>query len=145
VIGLVADINFQGCMDRLRFVLESKEWRDFWLPLALQILTFRDCGWEPNLPDSEVYERCLAQNLCLITGNRNHDGPDSLEASILAGGSVALPVFTVGDAQRILGSANFARGVAIDLLDYLMDMKLDPESYRGLGRIYLPRSRTGKV
>jgi len=71
----------------------------------------------------------------LITGNRNDDGPDSLEATIRNENQPeSLPVITIGDADRVLRDRLSAENVAGRLLDYLMRI----DEVRGVGRLYVP-------
>jgi hypothetical protein len=86
-------------------------------------------------PDDVVWQTCQREQLVLITANRNHDGPDSLEATIQAEGTdQSLPVLTLADADRILRSDDYAERVVRRLIEYLVDIDL----YRGTGRLYLP-------
>ena len=80
--GILPDVNFQGHFARLLYVLNSPDWRSEWVRLNLGTPTFRSLGLHPRTSDRLVYERCRELGLCLITGNRNHNGPDSLEAAI---------------------------------------------------------------
>ncbi len=71
----------------------------------------------------------------MITGNRNDDGPTSLEATIRNENQPdSLPVITIGDADRVLRDRIYAEKVAERLLDYLMRI----DEVRGTGRIYVP-------
>ena len=75
------------------------------------------------------------RQIVLLTANRNHDGPDSLEAVIRGDTNPAsLPVFTIADADRVLTSREYAERVILKLLDYLLDL----DAYRGTGRLFLP-------
>ena len=53
-------------------------------------------------------------------------------------------MFTVGNAQRIQTDAEFAAAVAVDLSDYLMDLRDHPERALGSGRLYLPKNTRPK-
>jgi hypothetical protein len=78
---------------------------------------------------------CQAEELILITANRNNDGPDSLEATIQAHGTPqSLPIFTLADPNRVLSERTYAEAVADRLLEYLYDI----DNLRGAGRLYLP-------
>ena len=138
--GVIADVNFQGHLARLMFILLSPEWRKAWDDLELSVHTFRELGVDPQTRDRAVYELCQARGLILITGNRNDDGPDSLEATIRDAGADALPVITLGNAQRVLTDNEFATDVALGLLEYLIDMRKDLSAFLGTGRQYLPKA-----
>lgn len=136
--GIIGDVNFQGNLDRLMFIILSAEWVGFWNDFGLSCHTFAELGLHPRTPDRIVWERCQAEGLVLITGNRNDDGPDSLEATIRDAGSDTLPVVTIGDAQRVLEDSQYARVVTAKLMDLLEDLVYRPERVLGAGRIYLP-------
>jgi hypothetical protein len=71
----------------------------------------------------------------LITGNRNKDGPDSLETTIQAHNTAAaLPVFTLSDPNRVIQSREYAHRVVATMLQYLMEI----DHARGTGRLWLP-------
>ena len=138
--GVIADVNFQGHFARLLYILQSDDWLPEWNRLGLGVHTFRDLGLDPRTRDRAVCELCQARGLILITGNRNDDGPDSLEATIRDAGSEALPVITLGNAQRVLTDIEFATDVALGLLEYLIDMRKDSSAFLGTGRQYLPKA-----
>ncbi len=73
--------------------------------------------------------------MILVTGNRNRDGPDSLEATIQTlNRSECLPVFTIGDMDEFRYSRRYAERVTEKLIDYLLEL----DNCRGAGRLYLP-------
>jgi hypothetical protein len=137
--GLIADANFIGHLERLVAVLDSPELAPFWDDLALPVQSCEALELDHAADDRMVWNRCQALRLVLLTGNRNHDGPNSLEAVIRGGAADSLPVFTVSDPTRLLHEPTYARHVAIDLLDYLFDLRDQPEKLLGTGRLYLPK------
>ncbi len=138
--GILPDINFQGQFARLLYVLNAPDWRGEWVRLRLATPTFRSLGLDQKTPDRLVFERCQQLGMYLITANRNHDGPDSLEATLRDAGPLALPVFTLGNGQRVLEEPAFATAVALHLLEYAIDVERDPTALLGSGRIYLPKT-----
>jgi hypothetical protein len=82
VKGILADVNIQGQVRILVTVLETPAWREPWRSLNLPVRTLRDLGLAPDTSDAVVWQRCQEEQLVLVTGNRNEDGPDSLEATI---------------------------------------------------------------
>jgi len=106
-----------------------------WTGLAVSIYTFADVGLAGNTSDAVIWRLCQQRELVLITGNRNKEGPDSLEAT-LQNENVAdsLPVFTVADSERVRHSREYAERVATRALEYLMEI----DRVRGTGRLYLP-------
>jgi hypothetical protein len=135
VKALLADINIQRQVEILITILESESWRNLWSPLNLSLRTFRDLGLALDVSDAVLWQVCQQEQLILITANRNHDGPDSLEAAIRAHNTPqSLPLFTIGRQQEIQHSKVYAERVAAQLLDYLLNI----DRVRGTGRLYLP-------
>ena len=133
--GILADINVVGQRDALLSIWTSDTWRDFWDGLGLSVETFRTLGLSDTASDALIWRTCQREGLVLITGNRNDDGPDSLEATIRNENQPeSLPVITIGDADRVLRDRLYAENVADRLLDYLMRT----DEVRGVGRLHVP-------
>jgi hypothetical protein len=135
VKGIITDVNIEGHWAVLLRLLQQEEWAEFWVHLGLRVVTFADLGLPANAPDVLVWRRCQDEELVLLTGNRNNEGPESLEAAIRTLGTpTSLPVFTIGTANRVLQERAYAERVIERLVDYLLDI----DKYRGAGRLYLP-------
>jgi hypothetical protein len=135
VKGILADINAVGLVQHLVTILEGAEWRDLWAALAAPLSTFKLLGLDSAAPDQLVWHTCQQRELVLVTTNRNHDGPDSLEAVIRAFNTPqSLPVLTIGSAEHLVHSRDYAEAAATRLLDYLLNI----DDYRGAGRLYMP-------
>jgi hypothetical protein len=92
-------------------------------------------GLPLDASDALIWRTCQREELVLITGNRNHEGPDSLEATIRNENQEdSLPVITISDTGRMLQDRLYAEKVAERLLDYLMRI----DEVRGTGRLYVP-------
>jgi hypothetical protein len=99
------------------------------------VLTFPAVGLSYNSPDTVIWRTCQTEKLVLITGNRNDDGPDSLEAVIRDENQPgSLPVITISKPKRLLQDRVYAERVAERILDYLTRI----DEVRGTGRIYAP-------
>jgi hypothetical protein len=71
----------------------------------------------------------------MITGNRNAEGPESLEMTIRQRNTPdCLPVLTLADPDRIQRDRQYAEAVVERLFDILIDSGV----LRGTGRLYLP-------
>jgi hypothetical protein len=106
-----------------------------WAAFGRPVLLFHDVGLSEDAKDVDVWRLCQDRQWVLVTGNRNHDGPDSLEATIRRElTSHSLPVFTIGDPDAVMASRDYAVRVAVRLLEYLMDF----ENTLGAGRFFLP-------
>jgi len=71
----------------------------------------------------------------LLTANRHDEGPDSLETTIRTlNVPSSLPVLTIADPELVLASRDYAERVAIQVLEYLLDLN----HFRGVGRLFVP-------
>jgi hypothetical protein len=133
--GILADINVGRQRRIILAIWDSDAWRDLWNGLGLSVESFPTVGLSHDSPDTMIWRTCQREQLVLITGNRNDDGPDSLEAVIRDENRPdSLPVFTLANANRILRDRGYAEQVAVRLLDYLTRI----DEVRGVGRLYLP-------
>jgi hypothetical protein len=135
VITLMADANIIRQVARLTGRMQGESWREFWDYLQLRVVEFADVGLDPADSDAIVWHKCQAQQILLLTNNRNDDGPDSLEATIRQFNTPrSLPVFTIGDADKILESSEYTERVVDRLFRYLLDY----DNILGTGRLFLP-------
>jgi len=73
--------------------------------------------------------------MVLLTGNRNEESEESLEATLKKHNTLeCLPVFTIGDPKKFMLDAIYAGKVADKLLDYLSEL----DRLMGAGRLYVP-------
>ena len=133
--AIMADHDCEGQMQVLLRLLASAEWHALWTALAVRVESFASLGVPPNTPDADLWHLCQTQQIVLITGNRNEEGPASLEATLQASNTpTSLPVLTLSEPQRVLSSRAYANRVVERLVEYLIDV----ENLRGTGRLYLP-------
>jgi hypothetical protein len=135
VINLLADANIQGQIDYLEKRAKTGPWGEFWSYLDICCLSFSQVDLDVRDSDSIVWQRCQERQIFLLTNNRNDDGPDSLEATIRNHNTPqSLPVFTIGDAERILQDKDYCERVTKALLEHLLQI----DNIRGTGRLFLP-------
>ena len=135
MLGMVPDNDIEGHFAVLFGHVVSPTWRDLWSQLGIQVHYFRSLGLARSSSDRVVWQTCQDRQLILITGNRNDDGPDSLEATIRESNTLqCLPVLTLSHAKRISQSGAYAEQAAERLLEILIDI----DNMRGTGRIWLP-------
>jgi hypothetical protein len=135
VISLLADANIQGHIRRLVARMQNEPWREFWEYLQLRCLTFAEVGLHSTDKDSVIWQRCQEHGIFLLTNNRRKVGADSLEATIRDRSTAdSLPVFTIGDADNLLTSSDYADRVIDRLFRYLFEI----DNIRGTGRLFLP-------
>ena len=82
MLTLMADHDVEGQMQVLLRVLTSAEWHALWTELAVHVESFASLGMPTHAPDAILWQFCQTQHIILITGNRNEDGPASLEATL---------------------------------------------------------------
>ena len=132
--GILADVHLSSAVEDLVREMQLEPWAEFWNYLGLTLFHFDDVGLNPTSTDLEIWQRCQAEQLVLITNNRNEDTPDSLEATIRQHNTAdCLPVFTIGNLDNFRLSRAYAERVLKRLYEYLLDM----ESVRGTGRLFL--------
>ena len=133
--GLMADANIQGQVEYLVQRMQADAWTDFWQALGLILYRFEDVGLSTSATDLEVWNVCQAEQLILITDNRNLDSEDSLEATIRRNNTPeSLPVFTIADMNQFRTNNSYVERVVEALYDYLLTI----DDVRGTGRLYLP-------
>lgn len=133
--GILADINVGRQQRAILAIWTADTWRDLWTPLELCVESFQTLGLPFDSPDDLIWRTCQREELVLVTGNRNDDVPDSLQATIRAENQPGnLPVITIADQDRVLRDRLYAEKVAERLLDYLLRI----DEVRGAGRLYVP-------
>jgi hypothetical protein len=132
---LLPDHNIKGHFEVLLRIWTSPSLWDFWEGLSLSAESFESLGIPESLPDSELWQLCQERELILLTGNRNEDGANSLEATIAAhNGPTSLPVFTISAPDQVMVDRFYAERVAEKVIDYVSDL----EKIRGTGRLFVP-------
>lgn len=131
---IMADHDIEGQFAALLRVLLAPEWSDWWTNLSCKTETFASLGLSENSPDAVVWATCQARQVILVTGNRNQDGIDSLEATIRRlNQNDCLPVITISKPHQMM-HRSYAERAAMQLLEYLSEL----DRYRGTGRLYIP-------
>ncbi len=133
--AIMADNDIQGHMSILTRLLQGEPWGEFWLHLNLPIRTFAELSLDTSVADAVLWQICQKEQIVLVTGNRNKESPDSLEATIRAYNTPAsLPVLTLSDANQVVQSRAYANRVVETMLQYLLEI----DNVRGTGRLWLP-------
>jgi predicted nuclease of predicted toxin-antitoxin system len=122
-------------VEALVAAMQREPWTDFWEQLGLHLCRFEDVGLTATSSDVEIWQRCQAEELILITNNRNENSSDSMETAIhTLNTPSSLPVFTIGSLPRFQKSRAYAERV----IDRLLVYSIDIDRVRGAGRLYLP-------
>jgi len=133
--AIMADNDIQGHMNALMHLLTSDAWRDLWVGLNLTVRTFAEISLTADVSDAALWHRCQQEQIVLITGNRNKESSDSLEATIQNFNTpTSLPVLTLADPNQVLANRDYANRVVEAMLQYLMEI----DNVRGTGRLWLP-------
>lgn len=133
--GILADVQMIGDIGPLIGAMQREPWTEFWNYLGLVLYRFEDVGLTPASTDLEIWLRCQAEQLILVTDNRNEDSADAMGAVIRVHGTPAsLPIFTIGKLGRFQSNREYADRVVKTFYEYLIDI----DRVRGAGRLYLP-------
>ena len=124
--GIIADHNIEGHFVVLLRIWTSSVWVSLWENLELEVECFDRLGIPYDTSDRDLWQVCQQRSSVLITANRNDEGSDSLESTIRdLNEASSLPVLTIADPELILASQDYAERVAIQVLEYLMDLDND--------------------
>ena len=136
--GLLADENVQGHQQYLCRLLASL---DLWVILTdvqIQFASFTELDLSPGMDDRKLWEFCQRNGWVLFTTNRNHDGPDSLQATLADSWQVGnLPVLTLADKAKFERDRAYGELVASEIAEILFGIR--EGKYRDLPRIFIPR------
>ena len=133
--GLMADNDVEGQFRRLIDILMNGTWADTWSRLNVSLETFETLGLAREASDRVIWQTCQRHGVILFTGNRNQEGPDSLEAAIRTLNALdSLPVITLSSPERFSREKDYQDRVAAKLMEYLVYL----DDHRGAGRLYVP-------
>jgi hypothetical protein len=112
VKGLIADANIHGQVEYLVQRMQSEAWANFWQALGLILRHFDSVELSASATDLELWSVCQAEQLILITDNRNLGSEDSLETTIRRNNTPeSLPVFTIADMNEFRTSDSYVERV----------------------------------
>jgi hypothetical protein len=135
MLRIMSDHDVQGHVSRLMDACQTSPWSGLWHDLECALCTFEDLDLVEDATDAVVWQACQKGEVLLITGNRNAEGPESLEITIRQRNRPdCLPVLTLADPDRIIRDRSYAELVVERLFDILIDV----EVFRGTGRLFLP-------
>ena len=132
---LLSDHDVPGHVSRLMDICQRPPWIDLWRELECILCTFEEFDLPEDATDAVIWQVCQDNDILMITGNRNAEGPESLEMTIRQRNAPHyLPVLTLADPDRIQRERRYAESV----VERLFDVLIDPGALRGTGRLYLP-------
>jgi hypothetical protein len=131
VITLLADHNIEGQALLLWGTLGAAGWLEL---VPLRLVRFAEVELSYDSTDRDVWRFAQANQMLLLTDNRNMVGADSLEQTIRdENQATSLPVITMSRADRIIERPYRERCAA-----RLLDIALSLDNYWGVGRVFIP-------
>jgi hypothetical protein len=136
--GLLADINVDFHATYLRGLLEHEGSWDIFEELGTVIARMSDLQLPHDIDDRRLWTHCQKEGWVLFTDNRNHDGEDSLTATLADSWQQGhLPVLTLGNKRRFEDSAEYRTRVAISVAGLLFGIA-EEGRYLDQPRIFVP-------
>jgi hypothetical protein len=126
------DHNLEGHALLLSGTIASLGWLDL---LPIRFITFEEIKLSVASDDRVVWRFAQANQMILLTANRSMKGKNSLEKVMREENtSTALPVVTIGDADRVLSDPDYRNRC----VDRLIEIIFDIDDYRGSSRLFIP-------
>ena len=127
----LVDHNLSGNVDLLTGALVATGWLDL---LAIRLVTFKEVNLPSNIDDRTLWRFVQANQMLLLTENRNMKGSSSLEQTIREESTPeSLPVITIGRRNRLV-QPDYRGRCAERIVEIVVALAL----YRGSSRIFIP-------
>lgn len=127
----LVDYNLDGYALVFLGILTKLGWLEL---MSIRFVTFKEAGLSMDSSDRVVWNYAQANQMMILTANRNMKGEDSLEQVIREENTgTSFPVITIGDLDRL---DEF--GYREQCVDHLIEIVLDIENYMGVGRLFIP-------
>jgi hypothetical protein len=131
MLAILADHDIEGQGRLLWDILAAEGWPGL---LELRLVIFAEAGLTITASDRAVWRYAQQNAMLLLTANRTMNDPDSLEQTLRDENSASsLPVIIVGDANKVYARA-YRDSCATRLVEIIMDL----DNYRGVGRVFIP-------
>jgi hypothetical protein len=128
---ILVDHNIEGQSLILWGTFVAEGWSEL---VTIELTTFTDAGLPFDTDDRSVWRFAQANDMILLTENRNMTGRNSLEQTLREENTLnSLPVITIGDTDRLDEKSYRERCVS-----RLVDIASDLKNYLGIGRIFIP-------
>jgi len=102
--------------------------------VPIRFVTFVEIGLPADSNDRVVWQFAQANQMLLLTANRNDDGEDSLERVMWEENTpTSLPIITIGNPDRV-NEYNYRESC----IERLVEIVIDIEDYMGVGRLFIP-------
>ncbi|NIR51116.1 ACP S-malonyltransferase [candidate division KSB1 bacterium] len=127
----LVDHNIEGQAEILWGTLAAEGWLEV-LPLTL--VRFKDVGLDSESSDQEIWRFAQANDLILLTDNRNMESEDSLEQTIRKENTPSsFPVLTIGTLAKM-----DERIYRVRCATRIVEIAIDLNNFLGTGRLYIP-------
>jgi Domain of unknown function (DUF5615) len=127
----LVDYNLDGYASVLIGLLFKRGWLELF---PIEFVTFREAKLSMDSNDRIVWNYAQANQMMIVTANRNMKGEDSLEQVMREdNNSTSFPILTISDLARMDEPDYRDRCV-----DRLVEIILDIEYYMGAGRLFIP-------
>lgn len=132
MLTILVDHNIEGQARRLWGTMLAEGWLDL---MPMRIVTLAAVGLSDDTSDRDVWRFAQAQQMVLLTANRRRKEQDSLEQTLREEHtSTSLPVVTIGNPNRVNNNKTYREQCATRLLEICLDL----ENHRGVGRVFIP-------
>jgi len=102
--------------------------------MPIRFVGFEEVGLLENSSDRLVWQAAQANQMIILTANRNMKGDDSLEQVIREENTLqSFPIVTIGNKEK-LDEQIYRERCANRLVEILFDI----DNYMGVGRVYIP-------
>ncbi len=130
-MNFLIDYNLKGQAVLLWGAIAAEGWTEL---VPIRFVGFEQFDLSPNSSDRLIWQVVQKHQMILLTANRNMKGADSLEQTIREENTAtSLPVVTISSKER-LDKRIYRERCASRLVDLLLDL----DNYRGVGRLYIP-------
>lgn len=128
---VLVDYNLKGYVVLLQGTLASEGWLNL---LSIRFMILEEVGLAVDSSDRLIWQFAQANQMLLLTANRNAKGKDSLEQTIREEGTpTSLPVITIGSIDRLI-----EREYREQCSARLAEIVLYIENYLGVSRLFIP-------
>jgi predicted nuclease of predicted toxin-antitoxin system len=131
VIKILVDHNLEGQALTLWGALVAEGWLEL---ISAELVRFTEVGLPIDSDDRAVWGCAQANQMILLTNNRNMKGDDSLGQTLREENTpTSLPVITIGNPNRLS-----EREYRSQCVSRLVEIALDLDNYLGTARIFIP-------
>lgn len=130
-MNFLIDHNLEGYAVQLLGTLASQGWLEMF---SIRFLMFYEVELADDISDRIVWRFAQENQMILLTANRRMKGSDNLEQTIREENTTSsLPVLTIGSLDRF-NDREYRQRCAVRVIDILLEL----ENYKGVGRIFIP-------